>query len=210
MQGPCSFSLPREKGGLFLPMGADGRLLHVSISSLSASDQEYVLGLTAPDIAIDVVEITDRHNQGFDLGDSNGDRNDDEIQIQSSKDRFKATLIKDSMRSYNGTIRAELYIMGSQSIRSQFVLLNKTVETVAFAGESDKFEFTSGNINLTDIEAGSTFGTQYAGYLVVLIDEAGRVFDSKGSRSMFEEYIATIRKKKQGDIITREDLIPTN
>jgi hypothetical protein len=189
---------------------SDGRLLHVSISSLSANDQEYVLGLTPPDIAIDVVEDTDRHNQGFDLGDSNGDRNDDEFQIQSSKDRYKATLTKDSMRSYNGTIRAELYIMGSQSVRSQFVLLNKTVATVAFANESDTFEFTSGNINLTNIEAGSTLGTQYAGYLVVLVDEAGRVFDSKGSRSMFEEHVATIRKKKQGDTIARTDLIPMN
>jgi hypothetical protein len=43
----------------------ENKVVHVSISSLCADDQKFVLRNTPPEIDIDVVEITDRHNEGF-------------------------------------------------------------------------------------------------------------------------------------------------
>lgn len=189
------------------------KIIHVSISSLSAADQEYILSQTPPELEIDVVEITDRHNQGFDLDDGDNDRNDndDEIQIQTNQDKFKATLTKDDLRAYNGTIKAEMYIMGKQGARSQYVLLSKTVSNVSFGKDlSDTFQFTSANCTFRDLEsdAASTLGTEYAGYLVVLLDGQGRIFQSKGSRSMFEAHLADIRKMQEGGVIAEQVLQP--
>ena len=55
---------------------------------------------------------------------------------------------------------------------------------------------------------GGTLGAEHEGYLVVLVDEKGNVFKTKGSRSMFEEHAKTIRKQSKGGVIKQDTMLP--
>ena len=162
--------------------------------------QEFVLSKTPPQIDIDVVEITDRKSEGF------GDRGE----IKYGTVQFKVKLTNDSLIRYTGgKLTAELYIIGSQAIEGRYGLLGKTVNTFSVeVFDRDKYEFMSSNINMHQFEAGGTIGAEYEGYYVVLLDEEGKVFKTKGSRAMFEEHAATIRNLTQGDVIDQDDLRP--
>ncbi|MDF7801777.1 SHD1 domain-containing protein [Pontiellaceae bacterium B1224] len=178
------------------------KLIHVSISSLSGKDQEYILSLTPPHLNIDVQELTDTHSSAFDVGGGGDGNGENDYNILNTKSELKATLTKESMAPYKGVINAELYVIGSKSASEQFVLMNKTNANVTFGQDmSDKFSFTSGNIDFKDLQAGSTFGMQYAGYLLVLLDGSGRMFESKANHSEFSEHIAIIRSASQGSVI---------
>ena len=61
---------------------------------------------------------------------------------------------------------------------------------------------------MQQFQAGGTVGAEYEGYYVVLLDEEGRVFQTKGSRAMFDEHAETIRSQKQGDVIEQDKLLP--
>jgi hypothetical protein len=179
------------------------KLLHVSISTLSAADQEYVLSLTPPHFDIDVQELTDTHSSAFDIGDGDDRRGDDnDANILNRQTEIKATLTKESMRAYKGTMSAELYVIGSKSISQEFVLINKTVVKVSFEKDMDnKFVFTSGNVDFRELEAGASYGMQYAGYLLVMLDGSGKVFEEKSNHSELKEHMAMIRKLSQGSVI---------
>jgi hypothetical protein len=182
----------------------DKKVVNVSISTLCAADQKFVLASSPPEIGIDVVEITDTKNEGFGGGYGGG------FQIQYGTVQFKVTLTKESTIPYTGgQLTAELYIIGSQKLKGRYGLLGKTVETFSFDDlASGKYEFRSSNINMQQFEAGGTVGAEYEGYYVVLLDEEGRVFKTKGSRAMFEEHSKTIRNLTQGDVIEQDDLLP--
>ncbi|MDF7809546.1 hypothetical protein P4E94_19065 [Pontiellaceae bacterium B12219] len=183
-----------------------GKEIHIKISELSSDDQLFVLKNTPPDFDISVVEITDRENQGFDLG---GDDDDDNsFQIQTSNNKYKATLTKDSPQDYDGQIQAELYIFGLRENADEFILLDKTVVDVTMdqANNDDGFSFTSGQTTTKELEGNLTGGVEYFGNLVVLVDEKGNVFETHGSRSRMEEFTAFIRRMQQGAVVTKNQL----
>lgn len=178
------------------------KLIHISLSSLSGKDQEFILSMTPPRMNVDVQELTDTHSSAFDVGGGNDDDGDNDYNIINTMSQVQATLTKESMAPYKGTINAELYVIGSKSVSQQFVLLNKTTANVTFGkGLSDKFVFKSGDIDFKDIQGGSTFGMQYAGYLLVLVDGSGKMFEAKSNHSEFKENIAKIRSSSKDSVI---------
>jgi hypothetical protein len=181
----------------------NGKTGTVSISALSADDQKYVLKHTPPELKIDVVEITDRKNTGFGGDYGSG------FQIQSGSTQYKVKLIKNSTIPYTGIISAEIYIIGLRQVKSEHVLLDKTVHQVSFKDRgSDKVELMSGTVNVGEFDGGADVGLSYDGYLVVLVDAEGRVFQMEGSRSKYEEHARMIRQKKKSDIVEQSTLLP--
>ena len=59
----------------------DNKTVHVSISRLCAADEKYVLRNTPPEIKVDVVEDTDRHNKSF----GGGGSDDDDVEKATSR-----------------------------------------------------------------------------------------------------------------------------
>jgi hypothetical protein len=182
--------------------------IHISISGLSAADQKYVLKNSPPKIDIRVSEVTNRKNKGFSFENPNNSSNDRDVQVQTTSSHYKVTLEKSGSRPYNRSIQAELYIIGFKKLTEEFVLLSKTVEDVDFNQEDseNKFVFNSNTITTRNLQGGVDAGTEYFGYLVVLVDEKNHVFDVKGSRSKIEEHTATLRKRKSGDAVKKSDL----
>lgn len=188
-----------------------GKEVHISISKLSAKDQMFVLKNTPPNFEISVSEITDRHNQGFDVGSDDrlrDDDDDDEYQIQTSHNKYKVTLSKTSTHNYDGKILAELYIIGLKQVSDEFVILDKSIVPVTMNQENNdnSFSFTSGESTTRELQGNVTAGTEYFGNLVVLVDDKGRVFETRGSRSKMEEFTAFIRKQKKGAVISKNEL----
>jgi hypothetical protein len=184
-----------------------GKNVHIKISELSADDQEFVLKNTPPHFEISVDEITDRQTQGFDLG-SDDDGNDDEYQIQTSNNKYKATLTKESPQDYFGQLQAELYIIGFRENADQFIILNKTVVDITMDQENNDnpFSFMSSQTTTKELQGNLTAGTEYFGNLVVLVDDKGHVFETRGSRSKIEEFTAFIRRQPQGAVISKNQL----
>ncbi|VGO17346.1 hypothetical protein PDESU_05942 [Pontiella desulfatans] len=185
-----------------------GKEVQVSISSLSADDQKFVLVNSPPKIDIQVAQATDRKNQGFSFADANNSANDRDVQVQTSSTEYKITLKRSGTIPYHKPIHAEFYLIGFDKEEQAFVLLDKTVTRVDFNQEASKgtFVFNSDNVTVRNLQGGREKGTELYGNLVVLVDDQNRVFNIKGSRSKIEEHTARIRKRKEGDSVKKADL----
>lgn len=187
---------------------AKGGEAHISISNLSAADQKYVLVNSPPKIEISVSEVTDRKNQGFSFEDSEDSNNDIDVQVQTSSSHYKATLKKSGTIPYGKPIQAELYVFGYKSQDDAFVLMSKTIKKFTFdQGDiKDKYVFESNPVTTKSLQGNRKAGTKYHGNLLVLVDEKGRVFNAKGSRSRMQEFTAQIRKMDAGQVVTKAEI----
>jgi len=186
---------------------ANGNEAQISISSLSADDQKFVLVNSPPKIDIKVNAITSRQNKGFSPDSAND--NDRDFQIQTTHSQYKVTLKRSGTIPYKKPIQAELYVIGYKKQAQEYVILSKTVKKFTY-GEGDKadeFVFESNPVTTKTLQGQRDGGTVYHGNLVALVDDQGHVFDVKGSRSKMEEHAAFIRKQNAGFSITKEDLI---
>ena len=186
----------------------DGREAHISISNLSANDQKYGLVNRPPKIDIQVSEVTSRKNKGFtfEAEDSDYDR---DVQVQTSSSSYKVTLKRSGTIPYDKPIQAELYVFGYKKQEDAFVLLSKTLKKFSFGDEDtkDKFVFTSNAVTTQNLQGNRKAGTTYHGNMVVLVDNKGRVFKTKGSRARMQEFTALIRKMKSGQVVSKAELV---
>lgn len=185
----------------------DGREAHISISNLSANDQKYVLVNSPPKINISVSEKTDRKNKGFtfEAEDSDYDR---DVQVQTTSSSYKVTLKRSGTIPYDRPIQAELYVIGHKKQDDSFIVLSKTVKKFTFnqGDVDDEFSFTSQATTTKNLQGGRLAGTKYHGNLVVLVDDKGRVFNIKGSRSKMQEHAAFVRKLSEGTVVTKAEI----
>jgi hypothetical protein len=191
--------------GVVTLMNAAGKEAQLSISELSAGDQKYVLVNTPPKISIKVNKVTNRQNQGFSFENPNNSDYDRDVQVQTTSRSFRVTLEKGSI-PYNKPITAEIYVVGFRKAAEQFVLLSKTVKPVDFdqPDSKNKFSFVSEESKTKTLQGGRDAGVEFHGYLVVLVDDKGRVFETRASRSRMEQHAALIRKAEIGKGVTRE------
>lgn len=188
---------------------ADGQEAQLSISELSADDQKYVLANTPPKITIKVNKITNRQNQGFSFENPNNSAYDRDVQVQTTSRSFRITLEKGSI-PYNRPIQAEFYVVGYKKAQEEFIILSKTVKAVAFdqPDSKNKFEFTSEPTSTKNLQGGRRdAGVEFHGYLVVLVDDKGRVFETRATRSRMQQHAALIRRVEVGVGIKQEQAI---
>jgi hypothetical protein len=197
-----------NRNGTVTLANAEGQEAQISISQLSADDQKYILINTPPQITIKVNELTNRQNKGFAFENPNNDAYDHEIQIQTTERSFRVTLEKGSI-PYVKPIKAELYVVGYRKRAEEFVLLDKTVSAVDFdqEGSKNKFSFVSDGAETKSMQGGLRAGVSFHGYLVVLLDENGRVFESRASRAGMREHAALIRQLEEGKAVKRATVI---
>ncbi|WP_372796092.1 SHD1 domain-containing protein [Pontiella sp.] len=200
--------LVENMNGQVTLMLADGNETHISISNLSADDQKFVLVNSPPNISISVNEITSRSSEGFAFEHPENSDFDRDFQLKTSVNRYKVTLKRSGTIPYNKPIKAELYVIGYRKQTEEYFILSKTVKEFTFGeGENgDVFVFESNPVNTKVLQGVRDRGTVYHGNLVALVDDQGRVFDVKGTRSKMEEHAAFIRKAKPGLSMTKEQL----
>ena len=187
----------------------DGQEAQIAISELSSDDQKYVLVNTPPKITIKVNKVTNRQNQGFSFENPNNSAYDRDVQVQTTSQSFRITLEKGSI-PYNRPIQAEFYVVGYKKAAEEFVILSKTVKTVDFdqSDSKNKFEFTSEPTTTKNLQGGRRdMGVEFHGYLLVLVDEKGRVFETRATRSRMAQHAAMIRRVEPGVGVKREQVV---
>lgn len=191
--------LVENYNGTVTLMNAEGKEAQISISELCSDDQKFVLVNTPPKISINVNKVTNRQNKGFSFENPNNSAYDRDVQVQTTSRSFRVTLEKGSI-PYDKPIQAEIYVVGFKKGADEFVLLSKTVKAVDFnqPDSKNKFSFVSEESQTKDLQGGRNVGVEFHGYLVVLVDEKGRVFEKRASRSKMEQHAALIRRAKVG------------
>ena len=178
---------------------ANGKQIQVRLSSLSNEDQQLVLNSTPPDLDIELNDSTDTENIGGGRG----------FDLDRTVYTFSLELEKAGGREYPGTMNAEVYIIGYNPIPGEYILLRKYIKPFTFANTRDhEIEIPLGKLSLVELEGNIEAGTEYEGYLVVLVDAFNRVFQIEGSRSKFEEHASKIRQKEQEEAVSGTELLP--
>jgi hypothetical protein len=175
----------------------EGKTGQVSISYLSADDQKYVLRNTPPKVEIEVNDSTDTENIG------GGNR----FSLTRTTYEFSIELEKGNSIPYKRKMTAEVYFMGRDPMKDSYIVLKKYVVPFSFA-EDNNVEVQLGRLALKELSGNLNAGAEYEGYLVVLLDDTGRVFQTEGSRSKFEEHARVIRQKKESEKVAGKELLP--
>lgn len=116
-----------------------------------------------------------------------------EAKVENVQCRVK--IRKAGGQPYEGQLTAELYVIGRQIhtgyygiidvVKKEFMLTQEKDNTFEFSSKDYAIGKTSGNINV---------GGKYETYLLVVIDEAGEIIDTRSGRSIGEKGIALIRE----------------
>ena len=115
-----------------------------------------------------------------------------EAKVENVQCRVK--IRKAGGQPYEGQLTAELYVIGQQIQTGYYGIIDVDKRDFTFTPENENiFEFkskmyaigkTSGNINV---------GGKYETYLLVIVDEAGEIIETRSGRSIGEKGIALIR-----------------
>lgn len=172
----------------------NGKQIKVPISGLCAADQQYLESATPPKIEIDV---------NIDKDTKTVAGNGYNYEVKNDKVKGHVTITKKNRESSSKKFTAYLCIISEDRRNDTLWLLDKSQHGFSFKNQN-KITF-SGDKSSTSYYTGSNYRSssrgwngKYAGYLVIIEDDKGKVICTKGSRSLFEENVSRIRKAKKG------------
>jgi len=173
----------------------DGSLYSIPLENLSDQDTKYLRTRIPPEIELEV-----RTQKLPKVRNENATRSEyeqfaDDINVVTAKIEVR----QKSSAVYNGTLRAEVYFIGKEVATDDYRLSGKGTAKIQFTEENNrKFTFeTSTDFRVyEEYNKVQTRGASYAGYLVVVIDPAGKTLamDTDLSWLEDEEKIDALRK----------------
>lgn len=159
-------------------------------SLLSAAVMGSVVAVSAQDtfplrVDIDVSARTSRKQIGA--------GNAGEAKVQQVQCRVKVR--KASGQPYTNSVTAELYVIGQQIQTGYYGIIDVIKKDFTFNKENDNsFEFTSKMYALGQTSGNINVGGKYVTYLLVVVDEDGKIVDTRSGRHIKERGIALIRE----------------
>jgi len=175
-----------------------GKQLKVPQSGLSSADQTYLANAVPPKIDIDVDIDRDRKKISESLG----------YTRTSEKIKGHVTLTKKNRDPCSRTFSAYLYIFDEGISDKEVRVLDKSKhkfsfehqKKISFDGNQSKVEYTKYD---SDYYHSTNLGKKYAGYLVVVEDDKGKIICVKGSRPLYENKASQIRKTTKGSLLDK-------
>jgi hypothetical protein len=178
----------------------DGEEIKVSLDTLSNKDRKYAALQTPPRIEIKVSTDMDRENTGH-----GGGRKSRAFQVQQETVQVEVTLKKTSSTPYEEPLESQVYLIGQPEQRDGYGILDRTVSRFRFTEESENLHsYSSGTVELRQLEAGKQVGIEYEGYLAVVKDRTGAVLAMKCSRLVFEKNAEAIMEAQRGTIFDED------
>lgn len=185
----------------------DGSKLVLSPLVLSDDDQQYLKGKVSDELfdpeldALDM-EKPPRLEIAFKkITDANNNLNTSsyrDIDLYS-----EVSITKRNREPYSGKMKAEVYVIGVCDRKDQLVLLDMAKHEFSFDDGHQETSFQTGHITIREDRYDANWSTEYEGYLVVILDEAGKVMTTKSSSPKFEQNYARIAKFKKGTFFTK-------
>ena len=102
---------------------------------------------------------------------------------------------KSGGQPYNGSLTAELYVIGQQIQTDYYGIIGVIKQVFNFSPENDNtFKFTSPMYSVASTGGNITVGGKYVTYLLVVSDADGKIIDSRSGRHIGDKGIALIRE----------------
>lgn len=180
----------------------------VSLESLSKKDQEYLQGKIPDSLLRTVVDAGEKPPQlelefkkltDSTTSNDNYYRNVDTV--------GKVVVTKKSRDPYSCKLKSVLFVIGFNDYDDKYIILDKKEHEFSFESEDEVVyqgnhfviqEYTS------EYESDVDNTTEYNGYLVVVLDESGKVLEKKASSSLFEKNYAKLSKFNVGNSFTKK------
>ena len=151
----------------------DGSLHSIPLENLSAQDVKYLRTRIPPEIELDVRTKKLAKERNENATRSEYEQFADDIDVVTAKIEIR----QKSSAVYNGTLRAEVYLIGQEVATDHFRLSGKGTSQVQLTEANEKkytFETAADFRVYEEYNKLETRGAKYAGYLVVVIDPAGK------------------------------------
>jgi hypothetical protein len=179
----------REIFGAIEVRRPNGNLKSIPLEDLSLEDLTYVRTLIPPDVVVSVrsKESAKVRNEDFIWA-------NDKVTVVTAEVEVR----KKSRSPYQGTLKAEVYLIGKEMVTGAYTLVGKGTSRVHFTEENKgRYTFsTSATYRVyeeyNDLEIR---GAEYEGYLAVVVDPHGNKLDQATDLSwLLDEDIDTLRQ----------------
>ncbi|WP_372798559.1 SHD1 domain-containing protein, partial [Pontiella sp.] len=177
-------------GGYVLLKTNKGRQLEIPVEELSDDDVRFVELATPPDFKLDLGKKIRQRRLKY---------GEDAIGINEYT--FTAKVKQDSSGVYRYPLTAEYYAIGSEMGGNQYILLDRA-QSVFVPSEIEKgeaFEFSGPTFDMLDYDVYEMRrGDKYAGFLMLLRDERGRVIAHRSTPTWLYEHLDNLRQLPVG------------
>lgn len=183
----------------------DGKEYRVPLENFSNKDLEYLQGKVPdslfkrvlpkaaepPRLEIDFKKITDTGS----TDDDSSYRNIDMV--------TKVAIAKKSAEPYTGKLKAQLFVIGFNKDEDRYIMLDTKEHEFNFKSE-DEISFEGAHFIIREYMYDDDYSTQYEGYLVVILDEQGRVLAKRSNSSTFEKNYSKLSKFEKGSYFNKK------
>ena len=116
-----------------------------------------------------------------------------EAKVENVQCRVK--IRKAGGQPYESQLTAELYVIGRQIQTGYYGIIDVDKRDFTFSQENENiFEFNSKMYAIGNTSGNINVGGKYVTYLLVIVDEAGKIIETRSGRSIGEKGIARIRE----------------
>lgn len=161
----------------------DGKVFKFHPSKLSKADQNYLRTAFPPELDISFSKVQDRENSGYSYGN---------VSMSGS------VVIKAKRPTqYSKTMTCILIIIGEYQRTNTPIILDKVEKPFDFK-TSQEFKLQGNTFRMTDDNYANNWGSEYKGFLAVVLDADNKVIELKSSRKEYEAEYAKIIKLNLG------------
>ena len=183
---------------------ANRKTISVKFEDLSAAHQRYIRTMVAPEITINYSKHIEEMKKPELWTKAIYQRDDDYTFIVTTD----VTFTKRSKAPFDGSLTAELYLVGLEQATPDYVLFGKAVDkNVHFTEESKGRYVMRATANVRNYyEYNRTYrGAKYEGYAVVVLDPRGKVSAFKSDLAWLdEESIDSLRQLRVKDFFNEK------
>jgi hypothetical protein len=100
-------------------------------------------------------------------------------------------------------LKAEVYVIGKNDAENLRAVLDKATHDFSVDERRKEITFETDHITLREYRYNTSYSTEYEGYLVVVLDEEGKVLTMKSSSKNFEDNYQNLAKLGKGTFFNK-------
>lgn len=168
---------------------AEGKVLKIDPSGLCAQDQEWLKNSIPPDLDISFSKKQDRRKHGYSYS--------SEVFMEGSIE-----VKKTNREPYAREVKLVFMMIGEDQRYREYVTLDRVEGKFDFKNQKT-FSLEGKRFRMWEDNYDNSYGTDYVGYLAVVLDDEGHVIEKKSSRNEFEEHSEKMLEFKTGERFSR-------
>jgi hypothetical protein len=168
----------------------DGRQYRFAPTKLSAADQEFLKTSIPPEIEIVFSKRQDRRNKDYSYSAA--------VDMSGSIE-----VVKKNREPYAKEMKVVFMMVGEDQRAHNYIMLDRVEREFDFK-TTKSFELAGNKFRMHEDKYDNSYGTEYVGYLAVVLDDSGVIICRKSSRNDFEEYADRALKLNTGDRFSKK------